>query len=319
MIGAVRRNDTIVTTGGLDRKGHQSDGTGRTGTRNRPERARPGGAQHDLRSPGQGRACEGGRGLGRSADRAGRRTTLEDHDSLRTLEGCVHHPGHAHCPDARDPKHAAARHAAGAEPCRAVAPGPHGRAWPRPAGGAHVLLEVDTPSVIRTKVEALRDDVRRALREENVRHDRAALACRPRGCSCASPTLRDRAKLLPRLRALAAPLGASLTGAVSEFTVTEQDDGVDPACADRRGHRRPGAPGGRPVDRGAAPPRRRAGHHGAEHPAPGRRPYSRRSAGPAGPAAPEGHSRYHGEARIPPRCRSGREPRRFRDPAALQA
>ena len=36
-------------------------------------------------------------------------------------------------------------------------------------GGAHVLLEIDTPSVVRTKIEALRDDVRRTLREENVR------------------------------------------------------------------------------------------------------------------------------------------------------
>ena len=36
-------------------------------------------------------------------------------------------------------------------------------------GGAHVLLEVDAPSVVRSRVEALRDDVRRTLREGNVR------------------------------------------------------------------------------------------------------------------------------------------------------
>ena len=33
-------------------------------------------------------------------------------------------------------------------------------------GGSHVLLEVDSASVVKTQVENLRDDVRRALREE---------------------------------------------------------------------------------------------------------------------------------------------------------
>ena len=92
-------------------------------------------------------------------------------------------------------------------------------------GGAHVLLEVDTPSVIRTKVDALRDDVRRTLREENVRIT-GGIGVQAKGVQLRVPDAAERAKLLPRLRALAAPLGASLTGAISEFTVNEGDDGV---------------------------------------------------------------------------------------------
>ena len=92
-------------------------------------------------------------------------------------------------------------------------------------GGAHVLLEVDTPSVIRGKVEALRDDVRRTLREENVRMT-GGIGMQAKGVQMRVPDAGDRARLLPKLRALAAPLGASLTGAVSEFTVNEGEDGT---------------------------------------------------------------------------------------------
>ena len=92
-------------------------------------------------------------------------------------------------------------------------------------GGAHVLLEVDTPSVIRTKVESLRDDVRRVLREENVRIT-GGIGLQAKGVQLRVPDPNDRAKLLPRLRSLAAPIGASLTGATSEFTVNPGDDGV---------------------------------------------------------------------------------------------
>ena len=36
-------------------------------------------------------------------------------------------------------------------------------------GGSHVLLEVDTATIVRTQVNGLRDDVRRILREERKR------------------------------------------------------------------------------------------------------------------------------------------------------
>ena len=35
-------------------------------------------------------------------------------------------------------------------------------------GGSHILLEVDTDAVRKEKVEALRDDVRRVLRENRL-------------------------------------------------------------------------------------------------------------------------------------------------------
>ena len=35
-------------------------------------------------------------------------------------------------------------------------------------GGSHVLLEVDTASIIRTQINGMRDDVRRILREEKI-------------------------------------------------------------------------------------------------------------------------------------------------------
>ena len=36
-------------------------------------------------------------------------------------------------------------------------------------GGAHLLLEVDSASVTKTQVDSLRDDVRRLLREDNIK------------------------------------------------------------------------------------------------------------------------------------------------------
>ena len=92
-------------------------------------------------------------------------------------------------------------------------------------GGAHVLLEVDTPSVIRSRVEALRDDVRRTLREENVKLT-GGIGLQQKGVQFRIPDAADRTKALPKLRQLAQPLGASLTGAVSDFTVNEGDDGI---------------------------------------------------------------------------------------------
>ena len=90
-------------------------------------------------------------------------------------------------------------------------------------GGAHVLLEVDTASVIRTKVESLRDDVRRTLREETIRLT-GGIGLQAKGIQLRVPDAGDREKLLPKLRALATPLGASLTGSAPEFTVTDNGD-----------------------------------------------------------------------------------------------
>ncbi len=92
-------------------------------------------------------------------------------------------------------------------------------------GGAHVLLEVDANEVVHTQVEALRDDVRRTLREANVRIT-GGVGLQARAVQIRVPDAADRDKVLPKLRGLAAPLGASLTGAVATFTLSQGDDGL---------------------------------------------------------------------------------------------
>ncbi len=92
-------------------------------------------------------------------------------------------------------------------------------------GGAHVLLEVDAVEVAHTQVEALRDDVRRTLREGNVRIT-GGVGMQARGVQVRVPEAADRDKILPKLQALAAPIGSSLTGAVRSFTVQGGDDGL---------------------------------------------------------------------------------------------
>ncbi len=92
-------------------------------------------------------------------------------------------------------------------------------------GGAHVLLEVDANEVIHTQVNNLRDDVRRILREQNVRIT-GGVGMQARGVQVRVPDQADRDKLVPKLQALTAPLGASLTGAVSTFTIQQGDDGL---------------------------------------------------------------------------------------------
>ncbi|WP_131193859.1 protein translocase subunit SecD [Lichenihabitans psoromatis] len=92
-------------------------------------------------------------------------------------------------------------------------------------GGAHVLLEVDANAVTKTQVENLRDDVRRLLREQNVRLT-GGVGMQSRGVQLRVPDAAERDKLLPKLQALAAPIGASLTGAVSSFTINQGSDGL---------------------------------------------------------------------------------------------
>ena len=85
-------------------------------------------------------------------------------------------------------------------------------------GGAHVLLEVDANAVTKTQVENLRDDVRRLLREQNVRLT-GGVGMQSKGVQLRVPDAAERDKLLPKLQKLAAPIGASLTGAVSSFAI----------------------------------------------------------------------------------------------------
>lgn len=94
-------------------------------------------------------------------------------------------------------------------------------------GGAHVLLEVDSPSVLRTQVENLRDDVRRVLREEKVSLS-GGIGLQTRGVTVRIPNAADRDRVLPKLQALSQVLGNTLTGntAGRSLTVSIDNDGL---------------------------------------------------------------------------------------------
>jgi preprotein translocase subunit SecD len=88
-------------------------------------------------------------------------------------------------------------------------------------GGSHILLQVDAADVRRQKVEALRDDVRRVLRDarvpntNTVRGDTVEVKLR-------EPN--DAAQALPKLRELSLPLGGLLS-ATGQRTVDIVDVG----------------------------------------------------------------------------------------------
>lgn len=95
------------------------------------------------------------------------------------------------------------------------------RSWPKWAqrnivlgldlqGGSHILLEVDAKAVRKEKVEALRDDVRRLLREIRVGYTGLV----PRGELGVDVRIRDQSsvpQVLTKLRELSQPLGGLLS------------------------------------------------------------------------------------------------------------
>ncbi|MFO1114082.1 MAG: protein translocase subunit SecD [Beijerinckiaceae bacterium] len=94
-------------------------------------------------------------------------------------------------------------------------------------GGSHILLEVDSPAVVRTLVENMRDDVRRILREERV-GVQGGIAMQPRSVRFQLSNPADAQKILPKLRALGQSSSAALLGAAGQPTVevTSTDGGV---------------------------------------------------------------------------------------------
>jgi preprotein translocase subunit SecD len=90
-------------------------------------------------------------------------------------------------------------------------------------GGAHVLLEVDAPSLTRTQVETLRDDVRGKLREARLSIS-GGIAVQPRGVQVriAEPT--ERAKALTLLETLNTPISNAIIG-TSGHTLDIADTG----------------------------------------------------------------------------------------------
>jgi preprotein translocase subunit SecD len=94
------------------------------------------------------------------------------------------------------------------------------RSWPKWAqrhivlgldlqGGSHILLEVDTNAVRREKVEALREDVRRVIRDN--RWALTTTTIRGNAVEVRLGERVDRAQALSRLRELSQPLGGILS------------------------------------------------------------------------------------------------------------
>src|SRR6516225_4824282 len=108
-------------------------------------------------------------------------------------------------------------------------------------GGAYLLMEVDTPSVIKSQVEALRDDVRQKLRDGKIAIS-GRIAVEQRGVLVRIADPGERAKALDLLQSLSQPIGGPLAaGNGRTLDVTQTDDGVrltltDPAIADKVRH-----------------------------------------------------------------------------------
>src|SRR6185437_14045280 len=108
-------------------------------------------------------------------------------------------------------------------------------------GGAYLLRGVDTPSVIKSQVEALRDDVRQKLREGKIAIS-GGIAVEPRGVVVRIADAAERAKAYEALGSLSAPIGGPLAGGNGRtLDVTQTADGVrltltDAAIADKVRH-----------------------------------------------------------------------------------
>ena len=106
--------------------------------------------------------------------------------------------------------------------------------WARPAtivlgldlqGGSNVMLEVDKPSVLHTLAMNLRDDARRILREEKVATT-GGIGQQTRGVQMRIPDAADRAKVIPKLKALAQGYTNRLGAGSPPLEVDDEGDGL---------------------------------------------------------------------------------------------
>jgi protein-export membrane protein SecD len=99
-------------------------------------------------------------------------------------------------------------------------------------GGAYMLMQVDDASVVKSQIEALRDDVRQTLRDGKIGLS-GGIAIQPRGVlvRIAGPTERDKAYKL--LQSLSQPIGGPLAGGNGRtLDVSETDSGVQLTLTD---------------------------------------------------------------------------------------
>ena len=148
-------------------------------------------------------------------------------------------------------------------------------------GGAYMLMEVDSASVTKSQVEALRDDVRQKLRDGKIAIS-GGIAIEPRGVMVRIADPAERAKALELLQSLSQPIGGAAGGGKRPHARRDADRRRRAADADRRGDRRQGASRGGAIDRGAEPPHQRDGHQGDRHSAAGRQSRADRGAGQPG-------------------------------------
>jgi preprotein translocase subunit SecD len=93
-------------------------------------------------------------------------------------------------------------------------------------GGAHVLLEVDSPTLTKTQVEALRDDVRGKLRDGKVSIS-GGIAVLPRGVQVHIADPAERARALDLLGTLSQPISNAIIGTAGRtLDVTQTGDGA---------------------------------------------------------------------------------------------
>lgn len=94
-------------------------------------------------------------------------------------------------------------------------------------GGSHVLLEVDRQSILKSQINALRDDMRRILRDQKVSLA-GGLALQNRSISVRISDTVERNRVLPKFRELTASHSIGLIQGGNEATVeiAEQDDGL---------------------------------------------------------------------------------------------
>ena len=164
-------------------------------------------------------------------------------------------------------------------------------------GGSHILLEVDTKAVRKEKLEALRDDVRRVLRDARVGY--TGLVVRGNSVEVRMREGQSSRAALAKLRELSQPLGGFL-GATGQRTLDVSNDGnlirltvTDPAIVERVRQA---------VEQSIQIIERRINELGTVEPLiqrEGHRPHPGAGARPAGPDAAEGAARQDRQARFP--------------------
>ena len=108
-------------------------------------------------------------------------------------------------------------------------------------GGAYMLMQVDDASVIKSQVEALRDDVRQKMRDGKIALS-GGIATQPRGVLVRIADPGDREKAFALLQSLSQPIGGPLgAGNGRSLEVTQTDAGVqltltDAAISDKVRH-----------------------------------------------------------------------------------